>query len=291
MSSKEISFQLPGLNLKAKHWSNQDGFPTLALHGWLDNANSFDRLAPLLPELDLVALDFAGHGRSDHRAPGVHYTSFLDVQDVLAVADQLGWSTFRLLGHSMGASVASELAAMFPERIDSAVMIDGFMATGGVTQTERLEQNREAIERMLARPKAARVFPDTETMATRVTEATDQTLEAARVLVERGHKKVDGGVTWRTDPRIRFPTPMRPSIEQVDALIARSTSPTLLLVAKDGDKWYQGEIPNREKSHQALTVRYLEGPHHIHLEPAYVDTVAAAIRTYWDLDEVIARAS
>lgn len=284
MSSIEKRFDVAGLTLAGKHWQNSDGLPTLALHGWLDNANTFDRLAPYLQELDLVALDFAGHGYSGHRAPGVHYSTLLDIQDVLGVANALGWEKFRLLGHSMGASVASELAAVFPERVESAVMIDGFTATGGVSQEERFDQNREAIERMLAPAKTPRAFPDTDTMAQRVTEATDQSMDAARVLVERGHRTTDNGVTWRSDPRIRFPTPMRYTLQQVDQLIPRTTSPALLLVATEGDKWYQSEIALREQSHPNLTVKYLKGPHHLHLEPAHCDDVLKEIRSFWKLD-------
>lgn len=45
----------------AKVWGPDDGYPILALHGWLDNAGSFDRLAPLLPgNICLVCLDFCG---------------------------------------------------------------------------------------------------------------------------------------------------------------------------------------------------------------------------------------
>ena len=61
-------------------WGGPEGIPTVGLHGWLDNANTFDRLAPLIPELNLVALDFAGHGLSNHRAEGVHYHPIYDMQ-------------------------------------------------------------------------------------------------------------------------------------------------------------------------------------------------------------------
>lgn len=281
-----VTYEVFGRRLAAKVWGDPAGLPTLALHGWLDNANTFDRLAPRLPELNLVALDFAGHGHSEHRPPGVHYHSFTDIQDVMAVAGVLGWQRFSLLGHSMGASIASELAAMFPERVARSALIDGFIATGGVSVHDRIGQNREAIVKMLtAHDKAPKVYPDLETMARRVTEATDQTFEAAIVLVERGHKRVDGGVTWRTDPRIRFPTPLRHTRQTIDELLGASTSPALLLVAEQGDKWYQGEIADAEAHHPNLTVERMPGPHHIHLEPAYVGTVAARIRSFFGLGD------
>jgi len=281
-----VEFQCFGRRMAAKLWGDADGKPTLALHGWLDNANSFDRLAPRLPELNLIALDFAGHGMSEHRPPGVHYHSFTDIQDVIAIAGLLGWETFNLLGHSMGASICSELAATFPERIERSVLIDGFIATGGVTMEERIGQNRQAIEKMLtAGDKTPKVYPDLQTMAERVTQATDQSIDAALTLVQRGHKPVAGGVTWRTDPRIRFPTPLRHTRETINLLLESSVSPALLLVAEQGDKWYQGEIPDAEAHHPNLTVQRMAGPHHIHLEPAYVAEVASQTRAFFGLSK------
>ena len=54
-------------------WRRQGRPRVLALHGWLDNANSFQPMAPLLGQLDLVALDLPGHGHSDHRHSTARY--------------------------------------------------------------------------------------------------------------------------------------------------------------------------------------------------------------------------
>ncbi|HQC73883.1 MAG TPA: alpha/beta hydrolase, partial [Candidatus Competibacteraceae bacterium] len=70
MTGTALELSTPYLRLAARAWGPADGLPVLAVHGWLDNAASFDALAPLLPELRLVALDLPGHGHSAHRPPG-----------------------------------------------------------------------------------------------------------------------------------------------------------------------------------------------------------------------------
>ncbi len=282
---EERRIDIPGRSLSGRAWGEPAGAPYLCLHGWLDNANSFNRLAPALGELNLLALDFAGHGRSDHLPPGCHYFPLGYIQDLLFVADRLGWERFGLIGHSMGAGIASELAGLFPERISRVVLIDGMVHHEG-GPAEGNQRNRLALEQMLkAEAKTPPVYPDTESMARRVTEATDQSLDAARELVARGHRQVEGGVTWRTDPRIRFATPLRISARQIDALMEATTAPTLLLTAAEGDRWYRGGLERRMQHHRYLQVEELAGPHHLHLEPEHAETVATRVRSFLELDQ------
>ena len=45
----------------AKVWGKPNDHPILALHGWQDNAGTFDNLIPLLPsDFYVVCLDFCG---------------------------------------------------------------------------------------------------------------------------------------------------------------------------------------------------------------------------------------
>jgi len=57
---EEVEIQTSTLRLVAKCWGKPEGLPVLALHGWLDNAATFDHLAPFLPEFRLVSLDLPG---------------------------------------------------------------------------------------------------------------------------------------------------------------------------------------------------------------------------------------
>ena len=282
-AGEDIQLEVFGRILAAKRWGDPHGPKFLALHGWLDNANSFDRLAPELAELNLVALDFAGHGYSDHRPAGAHYHQIDDVQDVIAAAQVLGWDRFGLIGHSMGAQISAEVSCLFPGKVERCVLVDGMLATGELEIHERVEQTREGLTKMLTSHIKPKVFPDPDAMAHRVTEATDQSFAAARVLVERGHKQVEGGVTWRSDPRIRYPSPLRPSRQYIDELLSGSEVPSLLIVANQGDEWYRGEVPHVAQTHPRLEVQTMDGPHHIHLEPDYYQEVVARTRTYLGL--------
>ncbi|CAN0378993.1 unnamed protein product, partial [Phaeothamnion confervicola] len=96
------SVKCGGLNLKAKIWG--DDAPqkrVLAIHGYLDNANSFDLLAPDLAQagFQVVAIDLPGHGRSQHLGIGGRY-HFLDYPGyIVEFCRGMGWNSFHLVGH------------------------------------------------------------------------------------------------------------------------------------------------------------------------------------------------
>jgi len=75
--SVELSIPTPWGSIAAKTFGSPFGKPVLAVHGWMDNAGTFDRLVPLLPKsIYFVAVDLPGHGRSSHYPNGIpyHYT-------------------------------------------------------------------------------------------------------------------------------------------------------------------------------------------------------------------------
>lgn len=92
--------------LKAKVWGPPDGLPVFAIHGWLDNAGTFDTLIPLLPKnLRIVAVDIPGHGYSDPFPPDIAY-NFVDcILAIERLARHFEWNKFSLIGHSLGGAM------------------------------------------------------------------------------------------------------------------------------------------------------------------------------------------
>lgn len=264
--SEELELKTPYLRLAARAWGPLDGVPVLALHGWLDNAASFDALAPLLPNTRLVALDLTGHGRSEHRPPGIHY-HFVDfIPDVVAAADALGWDRFALLGHSLGGGIASFVAATLPERIDRVAMIEG-LGPPTSDPADGPANLRKTIQQMDALPrKRPPVYANLEAAIQARCEASGLSWAAATILVERGVRPIDGGFGWRTDPRLRFVSPLYLSEPQILAYMERIVAPALLICGADGYLVKRAYMQERYARIADLTVKILPGGHHPHLE-------------------------
>jgi pimeloyl-ACP methyl ester carboxylesterase len=94
----------------------------LMLHGVGRAARSFSGFATLLPARFRVrALDFRGHGASDHAMGRYRVIDYL--QDALAAVDAIGGSVI-LYGHSLGSLVAAAVAAERPGMIQAIILED-----------------------------------------------------------------------------------------------------------------------------------------------------------------------
>lgn len=245
----------------------------------MDNANSFDWLAPLLKNSRVVALDFAGHGRSEHRSVGTPYYIWDYALDVLDVADALGWKTFGLLGHSLGGGVSTIAAGMVPERISRLVLIEnvGPVAADPAKVAENLVTARKAMQSAVKKAQSGRGYADKPRFANSE-EAVERrslvspfklTREAMAALIERETHTVQGGVAWSHDPRLTLPSTVRLTKAQVQVLIERIDAPTELILGNGGlfmDEKRKPIMEERLPLFKNLTTHILTGGHHLHMD-------------------------
>ena len=277
---REFSLRIPGGTVAGLRAGGEGGARVLALHGWLDNAASFVPLAPHLEGLDLVAPDLPGHGHSFHLPQGADYSFAAALHTVLDIADALEWEAFSLLGHSMGAGIASMVAAGCPERIERLVAIEALGALPEEPQ-RTARRLREAVQATRALGgKQLRVFADPAPAVRARMAANALGEQCARLLVERGLRRVDGGWSWSSDPRLTLPTMVRMTPAQVDDLVAGIACRTRVIYADPPQPY----LPEPERSRRARLLPrgelvVIPGGHHLHMEqPA---AVAAAIGDFF----------
>lgn len=127
--AEEIQLNLTYGVIACKWWGPKEKRPIITLHGWQDNAGSFDTLIPRLPSnLSYLAIDCPGHGLSSHLPKGCFY----HMNDMVAILEEIrikySWQKLSLIGHSMGAIVSFTYSSLYPTRVDMVCAIDTLRA-------------------------------------------------------------------------------------------------------------------------------------------------------------------
>jgi N-formylmaleamate deformylase len=107
------------------HYSRTGGEkpPVVLLHGFSDNGLCWTRVARALEATyDVIMPDARGHGFSD--GPGENFSPEQRNDDVAGLITELHLGKPALIGHSMGAGMASSVAAEHPELVSCVILED-----------------------------------------------------------------------------------------------------------------------------------------------------------------------
>ncbi|PKG86416.1 alpha/beta hydrolase [Colwellia sp. 75C3] len=280
----ELSYQLGDLTLAAIGCGNKRHQPVLCLHGYLDNAASF---LPLIQQIAqesnsfsnrrIIALDWPGHGHSDHRSVGAHYHFFDYVSDLVALFELNNWKKIDIVAHSMGAMIASAFAAAFPEKVKSLTLIDsfGFICAPAEQTTHQL---RKGILSRVKSVKSSRSFTEETAIKARL-NVSDLNPEHAKLIVQRSlievEIKTDDTINrnqasilyrWRSDPRLRTVSPYRLSLAQAQQLFGDIKCPLQLIFGDKGMKMVTTGLEHFSSGVDNLSTSKLVGGHHVHME-------------------------
>jgi pimeloyl-ACP methyl ester carboxylesterase len=122
------------------------GPPVILLHGWPDDARTYDAIAPALQAsgFHTVTPWLRGFGPTSFLSPDTMRSGEMVAmaQDVLDLADLLKFETFAVVGHDWGARIAYVLAATEPKRVTRICAISVGWQPGELA-TPPLEQVRK----------------------------------------------------------------------------------------------------------------------------------------------------
>jgi len=143
--TRAADLQISSGRLHALRAGPEDGPPVICVPGLSANARSFDAIAETLAREghQVITLDLRGRGLSPATAPGTHGWR-RHAEDVLEAARKLGFASFDLVGHSMGAFVSMQAAALDAGRIRRLVLIDA----AGVPEPAALPPIVAAVQRL-----------------------------------------------------------------------------------------------------------------------------------------------
>jgi lipase len=109
--------------LQLHEWGDTAAPPLVCVHGVNAHGRRFRRLAEerLAQRFRVLAPDLRGHGSSEWEPP---WTIATHAHDLLETLDDLGVHNADWIGHSFGGRLVLELAALAPERVARAVLLD-----------------------------------------------------------------------------------------------------------------------------------------------------------------------
>ncbi|MGI2104110.1 alpha/beta fold hydrolase [Shewanella frigidimarina] len=286
---EEIQLPLAHITLAAKRYGQADKPVILALHGWLDNVDSFIPLAQafaqqgLFDKFQLICIDWPGHGLSDHR-PGRYPLHWVDyIYDLQAVIHTLSQETgpIILLGHSLGGIVASAYNACLADNIHKLILIEALapLSESATQAKDRLRkglQQQQRFNRQLARATPTYSSMDIAIQARH--QLTGLALPWCEIITKRNMAVTDGHYSWRSDPRLKLDSLNRYTFEQVDALMTISDTPSLLIVGHDGFKQLTASTEQANNWFSNIDIVHLAGDHHLHMGNA--EQVAKSIGAF-----------
>jgi 2-succinyl-6-hydroxy-2,4-cyclohexadiene-1-carboxylate synthase len=133
-------------NVNIKIYNEHVTQTIVMLHGFTGSVATWDKVATLLPNFKVVAIDLVGHGKTDSPTDVLKYTMEEQILVLEEIFDQLNLNKIILLGYSMGGRVALSYTLTFSHRIQHLILES---ASPGL-KTEEEKKLRRASDEELA---------------------------------------------------------------------------------------------------------------------------------------------
>jgi pimeloyl-ACP methyl ester carboxylesterase len=227
-------FLSQGLALHYLDWGNESAPTLILIHGSNDHARSWDWTARALKDsFHVVAVDLRGHGDSQWSPDGAYLVAYHVIDLVELVESLKTHEKVTIVAHSLGGTIASRYAAMYPERVHKLVLVDGFgpppASYAKWLEYGTVRRTREGIEqRRQSKTKAARRLATIDEAAARMSAANPHLSQAqVQHLAAHGVRQHPNGYGWKFDPRASQFTAEDFAVE-ITTFWDAVTAPTLL---------------------------------------------------------------
>ncbi|XP_013183235.1 probable serine hydrolase [Amyelois transitella] len=277
---EEVEIPVPWGHVAGRWWGPRNVQPIIAIHGWQDNAGTWDNLIPRLPvTTSVLCIDLPGHGFSSYYPTGMLYYLFWDGIVLLRrIVKHFKWSKISLMGHSLGGALSFMYAASFPDDVERIICID--IASPAVREPKVLVKGTGGgIDKLLEYENLSEdKIPcyEYDEMIDIVCDAYKGSVsrENCRILMKRGmaptpvHMKKKG-YFFKRDPRLKVSGLGMMSIETALEYASKVKCKVLNIRAIPGQKWERLDyyLDVVEKLKETADVKYVEvdGTHHVQL--------------------------
>jgi pimeloyl-ACP methyl ester carboxylesterase len=264
---EETLVDINSLRLCICRWGHPQGSTVLILHGWLDHAGAWSKVAEHLAARGhhVIIPDQRGHGKSEHAPASSHYHFADYVADVMALIDHQGIKRFSLIGHSMGGTVSTIHSAFASSKPERLILIEGL---GPVHEPDAVAAKRykqHLMQRL--EEKAHRPMDSLDIAAQKLRRINNLAVEwsleqAKRLTIER-----NGQFYWRWDPRHREKSAIGFHLPRHLSMLSHIDIPTDLVFGERS--WYKGipDLQQRIESFSSTPKEHrIDSGHSPHLE-------------------------
>lgn len=225
---------LRGLDYNVRRWGPADAPRVFLLHGWMDTSVTFQFVVDALRhDWQLIAPDWRGYGQSTWLNRPYWFPDYYADLDAL-LAHYAPDTPVRLVGHSMGANIASIYAGLRPQRVAQLAMLD-FLGLKPPADADAPTVLGRWLDAQAA-PPPVRAYADAAALARRLGEINPRlTPERATFLARHlARARADGQVEMAGDPWHKIPSPAVYRIEDAMACWRRVRASALMLVSGQG---------------------------------------------------------
>ncbi|XP_059484876.1 probable serine hydrolase isoform X3 [Neocloeon triangulifer] len=275
---EEVRIPVPWGHIAGKWWGPRSRQPILAIHGWMDNANTFDPLIGLLPsDLSFLAIDLPGHGLSSRYPAGMVYHSTEDIVVLRRIVKHFDWrDKLVLMGHSLGSIYSFTYSSAFPNEVEKYIGFDNIKPTN-INNDKFIKETGGAIDRFLrfiANPDFSPEYPwDNIVERQRKGSSESLTIESTKLLLQRGAYKSltkEGHFGFRRDIRQMVSLLSTLPYEHIQEMARRISCEVLSIKFKqapyyEDPKYCNGILEIIRNNAKRLEYHEVDGSHHGHL--------------------------